>query len=122
MERVKHLYCFEKLEVWHDARSFIKMIYLTSKRFPDEERFSLTNQIRRASISVAANIAEGSSRLSRKDFAYFLQIAYGSLLEVLNHAYLAFDLQIISEEKLKEIKNHIYLISNKINALHKSLN
>jgi four helix bundle protein len=112
MERKKYLYAFEKLEVWQDARSFVKEVYAMSSSFPEKEKFGLTNQIRRASISVAANIAEGSSRLSKKDFAHFLQIAYSSLMEVLSHCYLAFDLKYTNEEKLTDIKSSIHMISN----------
>jgi four helix bundle protein len=120
MERKKYLYAFEKLEVWQDARSFVKKVYAMSSSFPEKEKFGLTNQIRRASISIAANIAEGSSRLSKKDFAHFLQIAYSSLMEVLSHCYLAHDLLYINEENMIDIRENIYMISNKINALYRS--
>jgi len=94
---MEHLYSFEKLRVWRDARVFIKKIYTISKAFPKEEQFGLIPQIRRAAVSIAANIAEGSSRTTKKDRAHFTQIAYGSLLEVLSHLYVALDLEYIKE-------------------------
>jgi four helix bundle protein len=115
-----HLYGFEKLEIWKDSRKLVYMIYEISKEFPSHELYSLGNQTRRSAVSVMANIAEGASRVSKKDFAHFLQIAYSSLMEVLSHCYLAFDLKYINEENLSEIKSNIYRISNKINALYRS--
>ena len=120
MDTGKHLYGFEKLEIWKEARKFVCMIYEISQDFPSHELYGLSNQIRRSAVSVMANIAEGSSRISKKDFAHFLQIAYSSLMEVLSHCYLAFDLKYTNEEKLSDIKSSIHMISNKINALYRS--
>ena len=68
---------FERLEVWQEARRINRAIYQLTKKFPREEMFAITSQIRRASISVSSNIAEGSGRNSDKDFAHFLEQAYG---------------------------------------------
>jgi len=113
-------YSFEKLVVWQKAREFVGFIYKETSLFPIEERYGLTNQIRRAAISIVANIAEGSSRISRKDQAYFTQIAYSSLIEVLSHFYIAYDLNYLSEEVLDEIKYKVNDISNLLNALRNS--
>jgi hypothetical protein len=67
---------FEKLEAWQLARAFNKAVYAVSKKFPKDESFALTAQLRRASISVSSNIAEGAGRNSDADFAHFLEIAY----------------------------------------------
>ena len=75
------MFRFEKLDVWQKAMELIDRIYSVSAGFPGEERFGLTSQLRRSSISVAANIAEGSGRTSNKDFARFVEISYGSLME-----------------------------------------
>jgi four helix bundle protein len=75
------MFRFEKLEVWQKAMEWIDQIYLSTAGFPPEERFGLTSQLRRSGVSVAANIAEGSGRISDKDFAHFVEIAYGSLME-----------------------------------------
>jgi four helix bundle protein len=73
--------------VWQQARLLNKKIYGLSKAFPSNEPYSLTSQIRRASISVSSNIAEGSGRNSDADFAHFLEIAYGSLMEVVSQLF-----------------------------------
>lgn len=114
------VYSFEKLEVWQKSRVFVAAIYRLTKGFPPEERFGLTNQLRRASVSVSSNIAECNSRLSPKDRARFFQIAFSSLMEVLNQLILANDLQFISVSELHELRLLIDEIANKLNALHHS--
>jgi four helix bundle protein len=71
-----HLYSFEKLEVWKAFIQLAKKIYNDTKSFPDDEKFGLISQMRRCSISIASNIAEGTVRLTHKDKAHFLTIAY----------------------------------------------
>ncbi|MGZ0016593.1 four helix bundle protein [Yeosuana sp. AK3] len=71
-----HVYSFEKLEVWKVSIQLAKKIYHDTKSFPDDEKFGLISQIRRCSISIASNIAEGTARLTHKDKAPFLTIAY----------------------------------------------
>ncbi len=122
MDEKGHVYGFEKLKVWKNSRLFSIKIYKLSMNFPSDEKFGLISQIRRATVSITANIAEGSSRFSKKDFARFVQISYGSLMEVLSHAYLAYDLKYINNEDLGDIRYEAYQISNQLNALHKSLN
>jgi four helix bundle protein len=80
------MFNFEKLEVWNEAISFADMVYSLTRGFPDEERFGLTNQMRRAAVSISSNIAEGSSRVSRADFARFIEIATGSVFEVVSQS------------------------------------
>jgi len=111
------LYSFEKLNVWELSRKMNKDIYLLSKKFPNEEKFGLTSQIRRASVSVSSNIAEGSSRKSGKEQARYTEIAYGSLLEVLNQLILAEDLTFITSDELKETRKLIEKIGNKLYKL-----
>ena len=77
---MSYIYSFEKLHVWNDARKLVKEIYFITEQFSQSEKFSLTNQMRRASISIVSNIAEGTGRTSAKDQAYFFQIAYSSLI------------------------------------------
>ncbi len=95
---------FEKLDVWQKGRIFIKDVYQISQKFPAEERFGMTQQIRRACISVNCNIAEGTSRHSGKDQARFTEIAYGSLMEVLNLLITASDLNYLEENVINEIR------------------
>lgn len=115
-----YTYGFEKLEVWQLARQLVKSIYILTKDFPSEEKFSLTSQIRRSALSISANIAEGTSRGTSKDRAHFTQMAYSSLMELLNHLIIATDLEYLSGSQLKELRSDIEKLSNKTNALHKA--
>ena len=83
------MFRFEKLDVWQLAIEFSDQIYRATREFPSDERFGLTNQLRRAAVSIAANIAEGSGRSSDRDFVRFIEIAYGSLMEVVSHLRVA---------------------------------
>ena len=83
------MFNFEKLEVWQKAIDFGDLIYLETRRFPSDERFGLTNRLRRAATSVSSNIAEGSSRSSKNEFARFTEIAAGSLFEVVSQSFIA---------------------------------
>ena len=114
-------YSFEKLEVWQISKSFNKSIYLITYDFPKDERFGLISQIRRASVSISSNIAEGSSRFHKNDQARFYQIAFGSAIEVLNQLILANDLGFVSEEKLIELRMVINKITFKLGGLIKNL-
>src|SRR5881275_445287 len=78
------MFNFEKLDVWQEAIQFADLVYELTSDFPGEERFGLTNQMRRAAVSISSNLAEGSSRVSRTDFARFVEIATGSLFEVVS--------------------------------------
>ncbi len=83
------MFGFERLEVWVKAIDFADTVYSVTREFPSDERFGLTNQMRRAAVSISSNIAEGSSRNSRKDFARFIEIATGSLFEVVSQSYIS---------------------------------
>ncbi|MCW1925921.1 four helix bundle protein [Luteolibacter arcticus] len=82
------MFGFEKLEVWQKAIEFADLVYSATRQFPADERFGLTNQMRRAAVSISSNIAEGSGRISRKDFARFIEIATGSLYEVISQSHV----------------------------------
>jgi four helix bundle protein len=114
------LYYFEKLGVWQKGRMLIKEIYSLSNAFPADEKFGMTSQIRRAVISINCNIAEGASRQSGKDQARFTEIAYGSLMEVLNLLIVAEDLLIISKSEVERLRPLIEELSNKLNALREA--
>lgn len=114
-------YNFEKLEVWNDARHFVKAVYNITSHFPDKEKFGLSSQIQRASVSVVSNIAEGVSRNSVKEQIRFVEIAYGSLMEVYCQLYISVDLGYIISELFETIKTEIDKIANKLNALNRSL-
>ena len=111
------LYSFEKLDVWQRSRVLVFMIYKLTKTYPNDERFGLVSQLRRASVSVSSNLAEGSGRTSFKEQARFSEISFGSLIEVLNQLILSNDLKYISADSLKELRVIIEEIGNKINSL-----
>lgn len=92
-----------KLEVWLEARRLTSLVYDTTKIFPKEELYSLTNQIRRCAISVPSNIAEGCGRQTSKDTVHFLHISRGSLFELETQFYLALDQKYISNDDFNNI-------------------
>ena len=112
---------FRKLIVWEKAHELTLMIYRSSKKYPKEEIFSLTSQIRRASSSIPTNIAEGCGRGTDKDFARFVQIAMGSASELEYLSLLSFELKYLSEEKYKIINNEIIDIKKMLTSLLKTL-
>ncbi len=115
------IYSFERLHVWEDIRTMIKEIYRVTATFPDHEKFCLVAQMRRAAISVSSNIAEGTSRAGLKDQAHFYQLSYSSLMELLSQLIVSHDLGLFSKEDYLIIRQQIEMISNKINALRKSV-
>lgn len=98
---------FKELEIWKKSRKFCSEIYSVTADFPTDEKFGLTNQLRRASVSIPSNIAEGSSRNSQKDFSRFLEIAIGSAYEIETQLLIASDLGFLKEENLKKLINNI---------------
>ena len=112
-----YVFGFEKLAVWKEARIVTVLIYDLTEKFPDKEKFGLTNQMRRASVSIGANIAEGSSRFSAKEQAHFYSISYGSLMELMSHSFTALDLKYLHEEVFEKLKNMVQPLSLKINNL-----
>lgn len=113
-------YSFEKLNVWQKARKLSGIIYKVTKDFPKEEMFGLTSQMRRCSISISSNIAEGTGRHSAKDKARFTEIAYGSTLELLNQTIISNDIEFMSDENYNLIRMEIVEISAMLDALYKS--
>ena len=117
---MEYQYHFEKLEVWNQSRQLVVAVYRLIKKFPPEEKFALCNQLRRSVISVPSNIAEGISRLAVKETIHFLEIAFGSLMEVYCQLQIAVDLQYITEKDFEEIKPLIISTSKLLNGLHKA--
>jgi four helix bundle protein len=114
------LYSFEKLEVWRLSRDLTIMIYKLSSNFPKTEQYGIANQIRRASFSISNNLAEGSSRTTNKEKIRYIEIAFGSLLEVLNILILSVELKLIEKADFQKLRTLIEEIGNKLNALKKS--
>ena len=116
------MFNFEKLEVWHEAIEFADQIYILTRSFPDSERFGLANQMRRAAVSISSNIAEGSSRSSKSDFARFIQIAAGSVFEVVSQATISKRQGFLSEEAFARLYAAAEEQSKMLSGLKKSLN
>ncbi len=114
------IFSFEKLNVWQKSKSLSVKVYNVTKLFPEDERFGLISQIRRYSISIASNIAEGSGRHSNKDKARFTEIAFGSALELLNQIIISHELNFINKENYDQLRIDISEITAMLNALHKS--
>ena len=112
---------FEKLEVWQSARTLAKQIYSLSDSFPQREQFGLTSQMRRAAISIGANIAEGSGKNSDREFARFHEQAYGSTMETASLIVLAVDLDYLQQSNANEVLETLQMLSNQIAALNRSL-
>lgn len=98
------MFAFQKLEVYQLSKEFVKEVYALINTFPDTERFAICNQIRRAAVSIPSNIAEGVSRFSDKEKAHFIEIAYGSLMEVFCQMEISANLGYISVDQLEEIE------------------
>ncbi len=111
---------FEKLEVYQDGIEFANKVYNITKPFPRNEIFGITNQIRRASISIPSNIAEGSSR-GKKEFIHFLNIALGSTYECVPLLEISKRQEYITTKMFNELIEDLHKISAKINALKNSL-
>ena len=97
------------------------MVYKATKSFPKEELFGLTNQLRRASVSVASNIVEGSARNTKADYVHFLFMAYGSACEIEYQLSLAFRLGYIEQVQYEPLKDKSIETSKTLNALIRSL-
>ena len=98
----------------------MKEIYSITNNYPEEEKYGLVSQLRRAALSIPTNLAEGSTRSTKKDQANFTTISYGSLMEVLNLLILSLDLGYINKDIYDDLRCQISMISNKLNALRKA--
>ena len=115
------MFRFEKLEVWQRALDFADAVYEATAPFPRDERFGLTMQLRRAAVSVSSNIAEGSGRSSNADFSRFLEISYGSLMEVISQTHLARRREMLTEERFAELIGRAEQIARMLSGLRSSL-
>jgi len=115
------MFRFEKLESWRIAIEFAKSVYAVTRRFPDVERFGLTSQMRRSAVSISSNIAEGSGRGSDADFAHFIEIAYGSLMEVVSQLQIARQEAFLSEREYTDIYQASDRLARMLSGLRASL-
>lgn len=94
------MFNFEKLDVWHKSIALADRVYSMTAQFPADERFGLTNQMRRAAVSISSNVAEGCSRTSKADFRRYIEISTGSTFELVSQARIA------RAQKLLSISDH----------------
>ncbi len=112
---------YQDLVVWQKAMLLAKTIYQLTKRLPDDERFGLTSQLRRAAVSIPSNIAEGQGRLTKGEFKQFLGTARGSVFEVETQLLLASELNYIDQTAAKSTLEMSGEVSRMLNGLIKSL-
>lgn len=111
---------FTDLNAWKEGHKLVLQIYSSTKEFPKDEIYGLTNQLRRCAVSITSNIAEGFSRQTYKDKAQFYAISLGSVTELQNQILVARDVGYMTKEKFKEIANQSVLVNKIVNGLLKS--
>ena len=112
---------FRDLRVYQTSRDLVKTIYSVLAAYPSNEQYALCDQLRRASVSVPSNIAEGMSRSSDKEKAHFIEISYGSLMEVLCQMEISKELNYVTEEQMKDIESQITIIAKQLSKLRTTL-
>jgi four helix bundle protein len=120
-ELVSDIKSYRDLEVWQRSKDLALEFYRVTRSFPGDEKFGLTSQIRRASVSVAANIAEGQARVHTGDFVRHLSMARGSLAEVETLLEIATGLDYLQREKVKQLWNELQTVGRMLTALIQSL-
>jgi len=110
-------FSFEKLDAYREARLLVKQIYELQKKLPVDEKYALGSQIRRAAVSITANIAEGCGRYSLKEKVHFIGISFGSLMEVFSELQNAVDLGYIAETNLEKMRPRFIHISRMLSGL-----
>lgn len=113
-------FSFEKLQVYKQAKEYVKDVYSLTYKFPQNERYCLCDQLKRAAVSIASNIAEGSGRNSYKDKVHFVEIAYGSLMETLCQLQIAADLGFINQDEYADLNKKVHIIAKLLSGLRKS--
>ena len=110
-------YSFEKQEVWNLAKKLTLFIYSITKQFPDDERFGLISQMRRAAISICSNFAEGNAKQSGKEKARFTEFSYCSLMELLNQGIISYELKYLDDNAITIMREMVDEIANKTTKL-----
>ena len=108
---------YKELEVWKQSVDLTTELYKLTSRFPDTERYGLTSQIRRAAVSVAANVAEGWGRWSTREYIQFLTVARGSLMELETHLIIACNLHFLNADELATVSKPVQDIEKMLNRL-----
>ncbi len=116
-KKIEH---FTDLDAWREAHKLVLLVYRLTENFPDKERFGLTNQLRRAAISVTSNIAEGFGRGTKNDKVHFYTMAKGSLFETQNQVYIGKDLKYLNQNQFVEFEQQSDIVSRLITGLRRS--
>lgn len=116
-----HQYSFEKLDIWKLSIKLASQIYLLTETLPNDEKYGLSSQLKRASTSISTNIAEGVCRFTNKEKSRFIEIAYGSAIEVMSHLLLTHELNLINDNQLGEFRLKVNELTNKLNAFYQKL-
>jgi four helix bundle protein len=115
------MFNFEKLDVWQKTIDFADLVYNETRHFPADDRFGLTSQMRRAAVSVSLNIAEETSRMSQTDFAQFVEIATGSVFEVVSQCFIGRRQGFLTEESFRALYSAAEEIGRMPSGLRRSL-
>lgn len=115
-------YSIFNIQAWQKAYAFTLLVYKATRKFPDFEKYGLSSQFQRAAVSIIANIAEGSRRISKADKLHFMHIAQGSLEECRCYILLSKDLGYVSTEEYNELNTSIEYASRLLNAFIKGIN
>ncbi|REL38152.1 four helix bundle protein [Rhodohalobacter sp. SW132] len=113
---------YKELSVWNKSVSLATDIYASTKTFPGIEKFGITSQIRRSTVSISSNIAEGAGRFGKKEFRHFLNIAYGSSFELETQLIISKNLDYLSELQFNQLTEDLITIQKMLYKLIKSLN
>ena len=114
-------FVFQDVLAWQKAHEFALMVYAVTQSFPDEERYGLTSQFRRAAVSIGANIAEGYKKLSKSDKLRFLNISEGSVTECMNYIILTKDLNYINYSQYEQLCTSINSVGRLLTAYSKGI-
>jgi four helix bundle protein len=115
------MFRFEKLDVWQRAIDHAGLIYDVTRAFPSDDRFGLTNQMRRAAVSISSNIAEGSGRTSDVDFAHFVEYGYSSLMEVVSQSTIALNQTFLAQGPFERIYRESEELARMLSGLRATL-
>ena len=111
---------YRKLDAYSKAQELVKAVYVLLKKFPKEEQYALCSQLRRAAVSITSNIAEGVTRYSYKDKVHFLEVSYGSLMEVMSQIEIAYSLGYINQTDLQNIELLVVQVARLLTSLQYS--
>ncbi len=119
-EKKQRIQTFTDLDAWREGHTFVVLLYRATKEFPDDERFGLIPQLRRAAVSITSNIAEGFSRGTYKDKIRFYEMALGSVTEVQNQLLIARDIDCLQAELFQTLADQSVIVHKLINGLIKA--